>query len=261
MSRPFFENHVGDGPLVAAALHAGHDLRSEVAAIMAISEAERLREQDPHTCAWTAVAPTRLVGHRSRFEVDLNRPRDKAVYRHPDDAWGLNIWNGEPPDEIIERSLALYDGFYAHVRHLFDRIARRHGRFFVFDLHSYNHRRDGPDAPPADPAANPDVNIGTGSVADRHRWAPLIERFMEELSAFDFHGRRLDVRENVRFRGGAFSRFVHDRFPEQGLSLAIEFKKFFMDEWTGTPDPTACDAILAALESTVSGILEELDRL
>ena len=41
----------------------------------------------------------------------------------------------------------------------------------VFDLHTYNHRRNGPDGPPADPAGNPQVNIGTGTM-NRDRWAP-----------------------------------------------------------------------------------------
>ena len=86
MSNEFFTCEEGDGPLVAAAVHNGHDLRPEVADIMVLAEADRLREEDPHTGRWATVAPTRLVGRRSRFEVDLNRPRDKAVYRLPEDA-------------------------------------------------------------------------------------------------------------------------------------------------------------------------------
>ena len=79
----------GDGPIVAAAIHDGHDLRQEVAALMALSDAERLREEDPYTGSWTEVAPVRLVGRRSRFEVDLNRPREKAIYATPADAWSI----------------------------------------------------------------------------------------------------------------------------------------------------------------------------
>ena len=37
-------------------------------------------QEDPFTGIWTTVAPTRLIGLHSRFEVDFNRPRDKAVY-------------------------------------------------------------------------------------------------------------------------------------------------------------------------------------
>ena len=58
------------------------------------------------------------------------------------------------------------------------------------------------------------------------------------MRAFDFNGRRLDVRENVAFQGkGELTRFVHERYPGQGCAIALEFKKFYMDEWTGEPDP------------------------
>jgi hypothetical protein len=42
-----------------------------------------------------------MITHRSRFEVDLNRPRREAVYRIPEDAWGLDIWRDEVlPDDV-----------------------------------------------------------------------------------------------------------------------------------------------------------------
>lgn len=71
----------GQGPLVAAAIHDGHEIRDELIGRVAISEGDRLREEDPFTGAWTGVAPTRLVGLHSRFEVDFNRPREKSVYQ------------------------------------------------------------------------------------------------------------------------------------------------------------------------------------
>jgi hypothetical protein len=40
--------------------------------------------------------------------------------------------------------------------------------------------------------------------------------------------------------------------------LAIEFKKFFMDEWTGQPDVDAVAAIGKALATTTPGALEAL---
>jgi hypothetical protein len=96
---------------------------------------------------------------------------------------------------------------------------------------------------------------------DRKRWAPVVERFIEDLRGFDFLGRHLDVRENVRFRGGNFPRWIHERFPETGCAIAIEMKKFFMDEWTGKPDHAYIKAIHKALKSTIPGIIEELSKL
>jgi hypothetical protein len=252
--------HVGDGPLVATAIHDGNEVRDEVADLLALDEATRLREGDPFTAEWTHVASTRIVSTRSRFEVDLNRPREKAVYRTPEDAWGLKVWRDDPPNGLFQRSLAGYDRFYGEMRGLLREIEQAHGRFVVYDLHSYNHRRDGPNGPTADPEGNPQVNVGTRTM-DRERWGLVVDAFIDTLRAFDFPGGPLDVRENVKFFGGNWPRWVHENFPETGVALAIEFKKFFMDEWTGEPNRELVDSIGDALRSTVPAVLSALKRV
>ena len=249
----------GDAPVVALAIHDGHLLSPEVQRQMALSPEERRREEDPFTAGWTEVAPTRMVAHHSRFEVDLNRPRERAVYVTPEDAWGLQIWRETPSAALVEASLAGYDAFYGALEEVYRDLQRRHGRFLVLDLHSYNHRRDGPEHPPAAEAGNPQVNIGTGTMHNRERWAALIHRFMEGLRAYDFPTGELDVRENVRFRGGHCGRWTHDRFPDACV-LSIEVKKFFMDEWTGEPDPVLLHGVGAALAAALPGAIEELWR-
>jgi hypothetical protein len=250
----------GDGPIVATAIHDGSGLRDELAGLTALAVQDRLREEDPFTGEWTKVAGSRVVAKRSRFEVDLNRPRAKAVYLRPEDAWGLRVWNDDLPSDVVDRSLAEYDAFYDTMRVFLKKIERRHGRFVVLDLHSYNHRREGPQGPEADPASNPEVNLGTGTMPPG-RWGHIVERFMGDLRAFDFLGRRLDVRENVKFRGGFFPRWIHTEFQRTGCALAVEFKKFFMDEWTGRPDRRQLEAIREAIASTIPGILEEMAEI
>jgi N-formylglutamate deformylase len=246
----------GDGPIIATAIHDGHVLRAEVAKLIALDPATRRREEDPYTSRLASIVPTRLVARRSRFEVDLNRPREQAVYVRPEDAWGLAVWNQPPGDELIARSLSAYDAFYASLERVLRERERRYGRFVVLDLHSYNHRRDGVDGAIADPAANPEINVGTGSL-DRARWGGLVERFCRELAAA---APVPDVRENVKFQGGHLSRWVHATFPETGCALALEFKKTFMDEWSGALDEVRLAALVAALTSTLPGLLEELSR-
>jgi N-formylglutamate amidohydrolase len=250
----------GRGCLIATAIHDGHAVRDEVNELLALAEDERLREEDPFTGSWTELSPNRVIGLRSRFEVDLNRPRSEAVYVTEEHSWGLKTWKKPPKLEFLERSLAEYDAFYKAMCLLMKNVEDQHGRFLVFDLHSYNHRRNGPEGPPADPAGNPDVNVGTGTMV-RERWSPIVDRFIRDLRSFDFMGRHLDVRENVRFRGGNFPRWIHQQFPQTGCALAIEVKKFFMNEWTGEADYQQLREIRLALESTVPGVLEELEKL
>ncbi len=245
---------------MGVALHAGHQIRGDLMPQLALSESTRLREEDPYTDYWTQACPTRLLVSPSRFQVDLNRPLEEAVYRTPEDSWGLRVWRGPLNRQMIRKSRAEYRNFYRATERVMEKLRQRYGHFVAFDLHSYNYRRDGPDSQPADPVLNPEVNIGTGTM-DRTFWGPLVERFIDELRAFDFLGRHLDIRENVRFRGRQFPQFVHEHFPRIGCVLAIEVKKFFMDEWSGTVDMKQLEAMLRALKSTVPSILEELERM
>jgi hypothetical protein len=250
-----------DSAVVAVAVHAGHGLREEIAENMTLPEPSRLREEDPGTAEWAAGFPTHLVANRSRFELDLNRPRSSAVYLRPDDCWGLETWRRPLSPEVRSRSLADYDAFYSALAGILDRAQEAFGRFVVYDLHSYNHRRAGPTAPPADPGGHPDVNVGTGSM-DRARWGPVVDRFMAELGSIPVpHRGPLDVRENVCFKGRELARWVHDRYPETGCALAIEVKKFFMDEHTGEIDERLCGAVGDALAATVPAVVDELDRV
>jgi N-formylglutamate deformylase len=243
-----------DSLFVAAAIHEGHRVREELLPLFKLTNQERLREEDPHTASWATIAPTRIVGLRSRFEVDLNRPRALAVYQRPEDAWGLEVWQKKLEQEVLDRSLALYDTFYREVRQVLSRLIKQHGYVVIYDLHTYNHLREGADGPPADPAGNPEVNLGTANL-NRKLWAPVVDGFIRDLQDFDYQGHSLDVRENVKFKGGYFSKWVHEQFGDRSCTMAIEFKKFFMNEWTGEADQEQVALIRQALEHTVPGML------
>lgn len=244
---------------MASALHAAHALGDEAARQLVLAEADRLREEDPHTDRWArALAPSCILALRSRFEVDFNRPRDRSVYRGPEDAWGLRLWEAGPPEALVERSRAAYVAFYSEVLDFLERKAEA-GPVCLLDLHAYCHRRAGPEGPQADPAGNPEINLGTATVQPRFR--PLISRLGADLAAFDFEGRSLDVRENVKFRGGVFVRSVNELLGERGCAVAIEVKKIYIDEWSGELDSGRFEAIGEALGSAVPGVIEELTRL
>ncbi len=257
-SMSLFDLTVGEGPLLAIAIHNGHELRADVAELIALDDAERLREEDPYTGELAALAPTHFVGQRSRFEFDLNRPRKHAVYQRPEDAWGLEVWREPLPHSVVAGSLANYDLCFATIHTVLAQLIGRYGRIVVLDLHSYNHCR-AERGSPADATECPEVNVGTGSL-DRTVWALVVDRFMTDLQAFDYCGRHLDVRENVKFQGGHFSHWIHATFPEQACAIAVEFKKTFMDEWTGELDRMRFDAFQAALRATFPGILAVLDE-
>ncbi len=251
----------GEGPVVAAAIHDGHDISVEVAQRLAIDDSRRLREEDPVTYRMTSTADNRITVTASRFLVDLNRPREKAVYRTPQEAWGMQVWREPPTPEMVDHSLAIHDRFYRELFEYLNVLRERYGRFVVLDLHSYNHRRNGPDAPPEDPKRNPDVNIGTATLRDRPQWEGLIERVLADMRAFDYFGRNLDVRENVKFKGGYMAEWIHRNFEGSACVLSVEFKKFFMDEWTGNVDLVQVERLHTLLKCTIPGIETSLLRM
>ncbi|MBF0370055.1 MAG: N-formylglutamate amidohydrolase [Magnetococcales bacterium] len=255
-----WELKAGDSPLVAVALHHGHFISPSFYKLSALEEDERLREEDPYTGSWTSIAPNSIVVHRSRFEMDLNRPRERAVYLQPEDAWGLNLWKGPVTPEMQNQALTMYDGFYAQMELLFNQLRARWGKFVVLDLHSYNGRRNGPAADWDPQELNPDFNIGTGTM-DRERWAPLVDGFIADMRKFSFFGRNLDVRENVKFFGGELGRWAHQTFPDSACVISVEVKKFFMNEWTGQADHLFLDMIRSVLASTTPRLMMELENL
>lgn len=248
-----FEIRGGLGRVVATAIHAGHDLTPAAAREIVLPEGERLREEDPHTGRLLPEAAPRIVSRLSRFAVDLNRTRDQAVYITPEDAWGLQVWEDHPSEELISSSLAAYDRFYAEAAGLLDQLASEYGRFVVLDVHSFNHRRQGPDAEPSDVVGFPEVNVGTGNL-DTGRWDHVVDAFIGHFDSAGF-----DARENVLFRGGRFSAWISERYPESGCALAVEFKKVFMDEWTGLVNEAALARIRETLEDALPILEDALD--
>lgn len=242
---------LGSSPVIGTAIHSGSTVDAAQLSLMALSRSERLREEDPFTDHFIADFPSRVVVHRSRFQVDLNRARDAAVYLNPEQSWGLTVWRDPPSKAIVQDAVALHDAFYAELKHALIELENRHGKFVLVDVHSYNHRRDGPQAPPTGQEAAPDINIGTFSM-DRTRWAPMVEPFIATLRGHRFEGQPIDVRENVSFQGkGEQARFVHANFTDTGCAIAVEFKKLFMDEWSGEPDWAAINQFRAILSSTI----------
>ena len=244
-------------PVLAIALHAGHVVSPELSSRMKLDEAARLREEDPFTDKIAEAAAFRINVFRSRFEVDLNRPREDAVYRAPEACWGLDVWGDGLPAPLVDRSLAIHDDFYADLGGHLDHLATS-GPFIVFDVHSYNHRRESKDAPPSPPAGHPDLNVGTRWV--KPQWRPVLDVVETAFREVEVAGHLLDVREDVVFRGGYLPRWVAERYPDTGCAIALEFKKTFMDEWTGAVDREHLQALAGGLEAAQASVLHTLAR-
>ena len=251
---------VGDGPVVATAIHDGHAMRPSLVPHLHISEQERRRDEDPLTGLMTEVGDVRVRVRSSRFQVDLNRPRDKALSTDPADTWGIRFWKGPLPAEELEQSLAAHDRFYAMFEELVERVIERHGHVFLLDIHSYNHCRDGAHAEPAALEGNPDIDLGATTL-DRTRWGAVADRFAEALAEVPAGGRQLDVRENIRYPGGGhFPEWAYSRWGERMCAISVEYKKIYMDEWTAQADIGVVEDLRTGLRHAVAEVRGMLAR-
>jgi N-formylglutamate deformylase len=249
----------GTSPIVATAIHDGHLVRKELEELFYLGRAERLREEDPYTARWLKVTNNQVIMHHSRFETDVNRSPEKAVYRLPEDAWGLKVWKDELQQEAAERSIQLYHDFYRAAEAYFDDLFTQHKQLVVYDIHSYNHQREGKGLF-ADPAANPEVNLGTKNM-DRERWHPVVDALSHHLRSVDKKGRSLDVRENIKFKGGYFGEWLYRRYGEKICPISIEFKKFFMDELSGEPYEKEVQFIAKLMETSEQPVMDALKKV
>ena len=70
---------------VCGAVHDGHQFRKELWENCLHTEYERWFEEDPETKTMVQTHPIVIAGCDSRFEYDLNRAPETAIYI---DAWG-----------------------------------------------------------------------------------------------------------------------------------------------------------------------------
>ncbi|MGK6352364.1 N-formylglutamate amidohydrolase [Parapedobacter sp. DT-150] len=248
--------HREQTPIIAAAIHDGHRLAAPLSEYMHLQEHERFREEDPYTAELTDLPVSRIIVETSRFQTDLNRRREQAVYRRPEDAWGLTVWQPPLPELLVTQLLEEYDRFYAAVEQLLQRTIAVFGAFVVLDIHSYNHRREHPTKA-AKVSEHPEINVGT--VHNHEKWKPLCRCMVGFLAHHRILGRFPDVRENVVFKGGAFAEWINRHYGEYGCVLSLEFKKTFMDEWTGRLDINHLRDIQSVLNGCIPFLLDKLD--
>lgn len=210
-------------PAICTAIHDGHQMRASVAEHCALTEAERLYEEDPCTGEMIDAMPITLIGMDSRYEYDLNRPVATCIYRR---AWGKEVWRKPLRGSQRRKSIDKHRLFYRVLDALISEVERRFGAAVLFDVHSYNHlRREGD---------TPTFNLGTEQI-DMERWAPVVRRFESALSAVVLSNNPVRAACDEVFYGrGYLIAHVNSRF-ENTLVLPCEVKKVFMDELSGEP--------------------------
>ena len=148
-----------------AAVHDGHQFRYELWDNCLHTEYERWFEEDPATKEMVKTHPIVIAGCDSRFEYDLNRAPETAIY---EDAWGKKLWKNPLPKAQKEKSLEKHYNFYKVINTLVRKLEEKFGVCVVYDMHSYNWKRWTREVPT--------WNLGTSNV-DTNRFKNEIVTF------------------------------------------------------------------------------------
>ena len=204
---------------ICGAVHDGHQFRKELWSNCLHSEYDRWYEEDPATKQMVQNHPIVIAGCDSRFEYDLNRAPDIAVY---EDAWGKELWKKPLKTEHRDRSLEKHYNFYKVVHALVSKIESKFGAAIVYDMHSYNWRRWDREVPV--------VNLGTENI-DYQRFSSFAESWCLSLSQIKLpHNIASTSGINDTFQGnGYFLKYITKHFKNT-LVLATEFSKIYCNE-------------------------------
>lgn len=243
-------------PIIGTAIHNGHYIRPELRDNLLISDADRKREEDPYTNNIIQSFENRIVVSTSRFEVELNRNRDRAIYKTPADCWGLEVWKKMLTEKEIEQSLSEYDNFYRRLDSAVAETITTFGYAIIVDVHSYNHHRLGLGKPFDSSEENPQIILGTTNMP--RTYLESIYKIQKKFQENIYEGKNLDCRIDIKYPGGTMSRHLHQKFPGKVFSLAIEFKKTFMDEWSGEIYKEKLEDLISALHSIIPLLKKDL---
>ena len=204
---------------VCGAVHNGNQFRKELWDNCKHTAYERWFEEDPATKEMVQTQPIVIAGCDSRFEYDLNREPERAIYK---DAWGKQLWYQPLSQADITKSLDKHYAFYRVVDALIQKIESKFSVCVVYDMHSYNWKRWDREVPT--------WNLGTTNI-DQERFADEIETWRTILSKTPLPN---DIKStaainNTFYGNGYFLKHITNKFKNT-LVLATEIAKIYCDE-------------------------------
>ena len=227
-------------PYICGAVHDGHQFRKSLWDNCLHTEYERWYEEDPCTKEMVQSHPIVIAGCDSRFEYDLNRPPDGAIY---EDAWGKQLWKTPLSKKEYDLSMHKHANFYKVVHALVHQVEKKYGKAIVFDMHSYNWKRWDREVPT--------WNLGTANI-DNGRYGVMANSWSKKLGQMQLpHGIASTSKIHDTFQGnGFFLKYISTTFPNT-LVLATEIAKVYCDEYTGIVFPEVVRSVEEQLKELI----------
>lgn len=236
------------------ALHAGSKVRLGLVEKMAVSKADRYRDEDPFTDLFIRNFPIQIIALDSRFEYDLNRDRESCLYKKFKKKWNLLIWNEEPDNDEKKISCAKFDEFFQLMDMVSEYLLQQNRFGFLFDMHSFCYQRFEQKEWFVD--QKPEINVGT-KASNRKLFKPAIKNLIKNFKTLKIGDHQIRVAENEIFKGGYLSRRTGKNHYNNILTFALEYKKIFMNEISGELYPEVLENLIKNFEESVEQLFAD----
>lgn len=236
-------------PYLCAAIHDGHQFRKELWEACLHSEYDRWYEEDPETKRMIDTQPIVLASMDSRFEYDLNRTPEEAVFIT---AWGKQLWKTPLSEDQKQRSITKHQNFYKVVDALLNQLEHQFKHCAVYDMHSYNWQRWDREVPT--------WNLGTTNI-NNDKFGNQVELWRKSLSEIKLPNNiKQTAKINDTFFGnGYFLKHISSKF-ENTLVLATEIAKVYCDEYQQIIYPEVIDAVRNELKIRIPNHAKQLKK-
>ncbi len=226
-------------PYVCFSTHSGSKIRKEAKKNIAISQRKRKYQEDPHTEDFVVSMPIMAQGLDSRYEYDLNRSPENAIY---EEAFGYKVWKKALTEAEKKKALQKHQNFYTVISVLLQKLESKFQACVVYDIHAFNYKKIERETPM--------FNIGTEKI-DNRKFGNFVKSWQKELEKIQLPEIESTVKINDVFHGrGYLLEYITKNFSNT-LVLATEIKKVYCNEEKGDFFPVVIDAITQGLKKAI----------
>lgn len=223
-------------PLVCTVLHAGTELKPEVAQRLQISEEQRRQLEATGTASLADLLPITLIAEESRLACDLNFSLAQCLRKRLD---GRSLWKRPPTKAMQQYAHRRHQRFYHLLDALLDALEEDHGQCLLVDLNSRPRSEDS--------------DSGVFHIIDSQVRMPegeaVITCLREQLQALELPHQEVSTTSGeAEYQGDYLSAHVNTRH-EQTLTVPLQIDPIFRDS-SGAPYPLVVDALRSGLHSS-----------
>ncbi len=227
-------------PYICFSTHSGSKISKKSLKNIAISQRKRKYHEDPHTADFIVSMPIMAQGLDSRYEYDLNRSPENAIY---DEFLGDKVWKKPLTKAQKEIYLQKHQNFYTVISVLVKTLERKFKACIVYDIHAFNYKKIERETPI--------FNIGTEKI-NNTKFGAFVQSWQTELGKIKLPEMDTTVKLNDVFQGtGYLLEYITTHFPNT-LVLPTEIKKVYCNEEKGDFFPLVIDALTQGLKKAIT---------